>query len=309
VSGPATHHVVLLSGLARNTNYYVEALSRENGTLYVTNGSFSTINSLILNTQDAYYRGTWTENGSGIDAYGSDYFFASTTVSEPNSTATYAPMIAVSGNYDVSIWYPQSTAFATNTPVYVSGATNEIFASVNESINGGSWQPLVQDMFFVAGTGGTVVIENNTGKTNSAVAANAMEWVYNTAQDNATNGTIPAWWTSFFFGTNNVSPSADEDGDGYSNYAEYIFGTDPTNAASALTFTVTAKTGTAVSVMFSPYQGGRVYQLLSSTDLTNPQWITLTNVPTVDTNGNGVFTLTQPVPSPTFFRLSAALSQ
>jgi len=64
-----------------------------------------------------------------------------------------------------------------------------------------------------------------------------------------------------------------------------------------------------VSVKFSPYQGGRAYQLLSSTDLTNPQWITLTNVPTVDTNGNGVFTLAQPVPSPTFFRLSAALSQ
>jgi len=309
VSGPSTHHVVLLSGLARDTNYYIDALSWENGTLYVTNGTFTTVNSLILNTQDAYYRGTWTENGSGIDTYGSDYFFASTTVSDPTSTATYTPQITVTGNYDVSIWYPQSAAFATNTPVYVSGATNEIFASVNQSKNGGTWQPLVQDMYFVAGTSGNVVIENNTGKTNSAVAANAMQWVYDTAQDNATNGTIPAWWTSFFFGTNNVSASADEDGDGYSNYAEYVFGTDPTNAASALSFTVTAKAGTAVSVKFAPYQGGRVYQLLSSTDLTNPQWLTLTNVPTVDTNGNGVFTVTQPVTSPSFFRLSATLSQ
>jgi hypothetical protein len=63
-----------------------------------------------------------------------------------------------------------------------------------------------------------------------------------------------------------------------------------------------------VSVNFSPYQGGRVYQLLSSTDLADPQWLTLTNVATADTNGDGVFILTQPNPAAGYYRLSATLS-
>jgi hypothetical protein len=206
------------------------------------------------------------------------------------------------------MWYPQSSGFATNTPVFVSGATNEIFLSVNQATNGGSWRPLAQDLYFASGVTGNVAIFNNTGNTNSAVVANGMRWIYDDAQDNPTNGTLPAWWSTFFFGTNNVSGSADEDGDGYSNFAEYVFGTDPTNAASALVFTVAPLAGNMVSVKFSPYQGGRVYQLLSTTNLDNPQWLTLTNVPTVDTNGNGVFTVAQPNPSAGFYQLSATLS-
>jgi hypothetical protein len=61
-------------------------------------------------------------------------------------------------------------------------------------------------------------------------------------------------------------------------------------------------------VNFSPYQGGRVYQLLSATNLANPQWLTLTNVPTVDTNGNGVFIVTQPNSYAGYYLLSATLS-
>jgi uncharacterized repeat protein (TIGR01451 family) len=308
LSGPSTHHVVLLTGLVRGTNYYFNALTWENGTLYVTNGTFATVNTLILNTQDAFYFGPWTENSSGTGIFGSEYFSASTTVSDPGSSATYTPLIPAAGNYDVSIWYPQSSAFATNTPVFVSGATNEIFNSVNQTLNGGSWQPLDQDVYFAAGLTGNVAIYNNTGVTNKAVAANGMRWVYDAAQDDPTNGAVPAWWATFYFGTNNVAGLADEDGDGYSNFAEYVFGTDPTNAASKLIFTVAPLPGKMVSVNFSPYQGGRVYQLLSSTDLADPQWLTLTNVATADTNGDGVFILTQPNPAAGYYRLSATLS-
>jgi len=308
LGGPSTHHIVLLTGLARDTNYYFDALTWENGTLYVTNGTFATINTLILNTQDATNSGFWTASSSGTGIFGTYYESAETTVFEPTASATFRPLIPVTGNYDISIWYPQSSAFSTNTPVYVSGATNEIFVSVNQALNGGSWQPLAQDIYFAAGVTGNVEIQNNTGVTNKGVAANGMRWVYDVAQDSPTNGAIPAWWTSFYFGTNNVSGSADADGDGYSNFAEFVFGTDPTDASSKLVFTVKPLAGNMVSVNFSPYQGGRVYQLLSSTNLLNPQWLTLTNVATVDTNGNGVFTLTQPSATAGFYRLSAALS-
>jgi hypothetical protein len=136
-----------------------------------------------------------------------------------------------------------------------------------------------------------------------------MRWVYNAAQDDAGNGTVPTWWSSFFFGTNNVSASDDADGDGYSNYAEYVFGTDPTNAASQLDFTVTSVPGNLVSVKFSPYQGGRTYQLLTSTDLANPEWLALTNQPSVDTNGIGSFTVPRPPTTNfSFYRLSATIT-
>jgi uncharacterized repeat protein (TIGR01451 family) len=308
VSGPSTHHVVLLSGLSRDTNYYFNALTTENGTLYTTNGMFATVNTLILNTQDALYQGPWTENSAGAGIFGSYYFSANTSVVNPTASATFAPMITTAGDYDVSIWYPVSTGFATNTPIFVSGGTNELFESVNEALNGGSWQPLATNLYFAAGVAGNVSIYNNTGSTNSAVAANAMRWVYNSAQDNPGNGNVPAWWSTFFFGTNNVPASDDSDGDGYSNYAEYIFGTDPTNAASSLNFTVTPVAGNMVSVKFSPYQGGRSYHLQISTNLEDSLWLSLTNVPAVDTNGIGSFTVPQPSPDMNFYRLSATLT-
>ncbi len=71
---------------------------------------------------------------------------------------------------------------------------------------------------------------------------------------------------------------------------------------------MTPLAGNMVSVNFSPYQGGRAYQLLTTTNLADPQWLTLTNTATVDTNGNGVFSVTQPNPGGSFYRLSATLS-
>jgi hypothetical protein len=60
-------------------------------------------------------------------------------------------------------------------------------------------------------------------------------------------------------------------------------------------------------VVFSPWQGGRAYQLLSETNLTDPVWTVLTNEVSVDTNGEGVFTITQPSAAESFYRLSAQI--
>jgi uncharacterized repeat protein (TIGR01451 family) len=309
LSAPSTHHIVLLTGLTRGVTYYFNALTSEAGSLYTTNGSFGTTNSLILNTQDANYSGLWIASSTGAGIYGTYYQSANTTVSSPTASATYAPVIPVSGNYDVSIWYPISSIFSTNTPIHIVGATNVLATNLNQAINGGSWLPLASNVYFAAGNSGSVVIYNNTGQTNTGVAANAMQWVYDVAQDSPTNGTVPAWWANFYFGTNNnASGSADPDGDGYSNFAEYVFGTDPTDPTSRLNFNVTPLAGNRVSVSFSPYQGGRTYQLLTATDLSNPQWMALTNTPTVDANGNGVFTVTQPGAANAYYRLSATLA-
>jgi hypothetical protein len=138
-----------------------------------------------------------------------------------------------------------------------------------------------------------------------------MMWVYVAAQDIPTNGSVPAWWANFYFGANvngYVNGSADADGDGYSNYAEYVFGTDPTDAASHLNFSVTPVSSNVFSVTFSPWQGGREYKLQAAPDLTNPVWLTLTNGYTIGNNGSGTFTVTQANASAAFYRLSAQIT-
>jgi uncharacterized repeat protein (TIGR01451 family) len=88
----STHHVVLLTGLTGGTNYSFEALSWVGSTLYTTNGSFSTTNTLILNTQDAIYSGLWTKGSIAPGIYGSYYQYSTTTVFNATSSALYDPI-------------------------------------------------------------------------------------------------------------------------------------------------------------------------------------------------------------------------
>jgi uncharacterized repeat protein (TIGR01451 family) len=216
---PATRHAVLLTGLTQGTDYAFEAFSWVGSTLYLTNGTFSVTNTLILNTQDAIYSGLWTKGTVATGIYGSYYQFSTTTVYNPTSAALYDPYIPASGLYNVFIWHPQNATFTTNAQVFVNGATNDFTLSINETTNGGVWQPLATNMYFASGANGGVIMYNDTGDTNKYLVANAMMWVYIAAQDYPTNGSVPAWWANFYFGTNvngSVSGSADPDGDGYS---------------------------------------------------------------------------------------------
>jgi hypothetical protein len=306
-STPSSNHVFMLSGLSRGTTYYFNVEVWVGPQLFTTNGQFTTANSLILNTSDAGYSGLWSAITVGTGIYGSYYQSANTVpTGAATASATYTPQIAVAGLYNVSIWYPESDFFTTNARVNVAGATNELVLGVNQTTNGGSWQLLANDLYFAAGTGGDVTIYNNTGEANKSVVANAMMWVYDPAQDHPAPGSIPGWWANYYFGPGAVvDGSADPDGDGYSNYAEYVFGTNPVDATSYLQFNVVPETGGAVSVTFSPLQGGRAYQLQTATDLSTGTWTTLTNSVSVNTNGQGVFNLTQPNASGSFYRLSA----
>jgi uncharacterized repeat protein (TIGR01451 family) len=311
-SSPAgTKHAVLLTGLTGGTYYDFEALSRVGSTLYATNGSFSTTNTLILNTKDAKYTGHWTSASVANGLYGTYYQYSTTTVYNASASALYDPYIPASGLYDVYIWHPQNGAFTTNAQVHVTGATNEFALSVNQTINGGGWQPLATNMYFVTGTNGSVSLYNNTGATNQYLVANAVMWVYVAAQDYSSHGVVPAWWANFYFGGNvngSVNGSADADGDGYSNYAEYVLGTDPTDAASHLHFIIGSVSSNVVAVTFSPCQGGRAYQLEAAANLASPLWITLTNGFTANTDGSGTFSVSQTNAAAAFYRLSAQVA-
>ena len=85
--------------------------------------------------------------------------------------------------------------------------------------------------------------------------------------DTDTNG-LPDWWELQYFGhLIGTDPSADPDHDGMNNLAEWVAGTNPTNAASCLRLTALVA-GNSNSVVLSwPSVAGKTYWLAQSTNL------------------------------------------
>lgn len=302
-----TNHSVLLVGLVPNTNYGFRIHSHV-GTSEIVSGQyfFSTDVTVVVDNPQASYSGDWTLGTSSPDKYGAYYQFAPTTAdSSPTTLATYTPIIATPGKYDVAIWYPQGANRTTNAQVSIFFNGGIINASVNQQAGGGAWRLLAPAVDCDAGTQSFAVIGNNTGESAGVVMADAMRWSYVTSQDIPTDGSVPGWWSGYYFG-GDATASLDPDGDGYSTVAEYVAGTDPINAASRLTMAVQPAPNGLLAV-FSPWQGGRVYELQSSTNAASGIWNVLSLTPTV-TNGQGFFSVTNSGQAGSrFYRLAVQL--
>ena len=88
---------------------------------------------------------------------------------------------------------------------------------------------------------------------------------------------LPDWWELQYFGhLTGTDPNADPDHDGMNNLAEWIAGTNPTNAASVLRASVVSNSPSGVVVSWSSV-AGKNYWLARSTNL-------LTGFSTISTN-------------------------
>lgn len=83
-------------------------------------------------------------------------------------------------------------------------------------------------------------------------------------QDVNGNG-LPDTWENLYFGDQAVNPQADADGDGYSNLAEYIAGTNPRDNASRV-IAEGSYNGSAYTLTIQTIEG-HTYKVYASRDL------------------------------------------
>ncbi|MBC8003067.1 MAG: fibronectin type III domain-containing protein, partial [Opitutaceae bacterium] len=119
-------------------------------------------------------------------------------------------------------------------------------------------------------------------QTNTFSDTNSILFLGNyTFVDGNNNGIADAWEQAFFGGVApGPLPGADEDGDGMSDFAEFMAGTNPTNQLSTLSLSATLGSGGFVQFDW-PSGSGRDYRVLGSSNLVNwtpsSSWITATS--------------------------------
>lgn len=305
-----TNHLVWLDGLAASSPYYYQVVSTIGTNVYTSPiGSFSTDVSIVVDAPHATFSGVWTIDTAAQDKYSSYYQYASSDPASNTAQAVFRPTITSEGTYDVFLWYPEGTNRSTHVPVLVSSAGGDSTANVNQTINGGRWQLLVAGQFFAAGTNGFVQLGNGTGENNRLVMADAVRFYFHPGQDVRSDGTVPGWWAGFYFGTNSISGAIDADGDGYTTFQEYVIGTSPLEFDSRLKVRAQSSGQGSLQVIFSPAQGGRIYQLQGRTNLSLGSWVTIPTSPqVVNTNGEGMLTVTNFYDSRNFLRLSVQMA-
>jgi N-acetyl-anhydromuramyl-L-alanine amidase AmpD len=306
-SSPRTSHSVLLVGLTPGMNYLLQIHSIIGQSDTVSGlTSFSTDLGILVDNPQAQYVGNWTIGTSSPDEYGGYFQYATTTASgNASAQATYAPQIRTAAKYDVYTWHPQGANRTANAQISILSGNDFRLNSIDQTTGGGQWHLLADNLFFDAGQNGFAVIGNNTGEGDKIVAADAMRWVYSPAQDLAADGTVPVWWTAFYFG-DDTDASLDPDHDGLSSYMEYVMGTDPTDPSSRFVSTGSAAAGNLV-INFSPCLQGRVYTLQTCADLHQTTWSTVAAEP-VTAGNQGSFQIT---PAPgiqrAFYRVSVQM--
>jgi len=112
-----------------------------------------------------------------------------------------------------------------------------------------------------------------------ALAQEEIQALYNAGKDGDGDGMDDAWEIACFGNTTSCSAETDFDGDGFSDYAEFVAGTMPTNSASLLKITELSPAGSGSDfVLKRSSVSNKSYSIRCSTNILDANsWILITN--------------------------------
>lgn len=185
-----------------------------------------------------------------------------------------------------------------------SGFSQTFF--VDQRSNGSRWVPL--GTFAFASNAPVHITLSNAG-TDGYVMADAVAFGLRDAPsvvDRDGDG-LPDWWERWhFLDETAASSSADADGDGQSNYAEFICGTLPGDARSRFAIKDMMTAVGSGWVLRWPSETNRTYTILTSPSVNGPFEILTNNLPATPPMNS--FT-TSPSQSIRFYRIMAELAE
>lgn len=122
--------------------------------------------------------------------------------------------------------------------------------------------------------------------------------------DSNSNGLADAWEIETAGALGTLSPSADSDGDGLTDYEEYIADSDPLNSGSSFVFSAMSNATTNITLSWS-CSDERLYKVETRANLTNTAgWIDAGLI--ISTNdGTATVTLPASLSTQTFYRVRA----
>jgi hypothetical protein len=194
------------------------------------------------------------------------------------SLQTTAPPVAAPSALSYSsnpATYTKDTAIAINTPTSSGGAV--VSYSVSPALPAGL--TLNTSTGIISGTPTTLTAPSNYTITATNTGGSTEAWVSITVVS-----PYAAWSAQYGL---LQAPEGDDDGDGNSNYFEFVAGLVPTNAGSVFKTSVSSVPGqpNQRAIVFSPIITGRTYTVKSSESLQSTTWIPLSGSISSD-NGN-----------------------
>ena len=130
-------------------------------------------------------------------------------------------------------------------------------------------------------------------------------------QDSNANGIPDGWELRYFGSITGCDAHADSDGDGLSNFQEYLLGTNPRSAASRFRIEAVGGGSNGLGITWSSV-GGKRYQVDLATNLLDAQpfqplsLVTDTNLPAIGALQNYTDTNAPPTPTPRFYKVELA---
>lgn len=123
-------------------------------------------------------------------------------------------------------------------------------------------------------------LETRTGPTANGTVASTRGTIYtlnlSVPENLSTGGALMAAFGLWKQGFPSINPASsanlDSDGDGMSDFQEFLSDTDPTSAGSTLRILQIARAPGVNSIRFGPLRLGRVYSIYSTPTIQNPAW-------------------------------------